>query len=85
MIQIPVTMTGYFDKGKMTKREQFLAEMEQVMPWQSLYALIEPHYPKRNAAGGRPPRVLVKHYRPGDSDTDGPSWLTLIGHAKDSL
>ena len=30
-------------------------------------------------------RVLVKHYRPGSSGTDGPSWLTFIGHAKDSL
>src|SRR6202521_5698716 len=30
-------------------------------------------------------RVLAKHYRPGDSGTDGPSWLTFIGHAKDSL
>jgi putative transposase len=30
-------------------------------------------------------RVLAKHYRPGDCGTDGPSWLTFIGHAKDSL
>ena len=30
-------------------------------------------------------RVLAKHYRPGDSDTDCPSWLTFIGNAKDSL
>ena len=30
-------------------------------------------------------RVLAKHYHPGDSDTDGPSWLSFIGHAKDSL
>jgi putative transposase len=30
-------------------------------------------------------RVLAKHYRPGDSGTDGPSWLTFIGHVKDSL
>ena len=30
-------------------------------------------------------RVLAKHYRPGDSGTDGPSWLTFIGHFKDSL
>ena len=29
--------------------------------------------------------MLAKHYRPGDSGTDGPSWLTFIGHAKDSL
>jgi hypothetical protein len=30
-------------------------------------------------------RVLAKHYRPGDSGTNGPSWLTFIGHFKDSL
>jgi len=30
-------------------------------------------------------RVLAKHYRPGDCGTNGPSWLTFIGHVKDSL
>ena len=30
-------------------------------------------------------RVLAKHYRPGDSGNDGPSWLTLIGQMKDRL
>ena len=30
-------------------------------------------------------RVLAKHHNPGESNTDGPSWLSLIGHAKDSL
>jgi putative transposase len=30
-------------------------------------------------------RVLMKHYRPGDSGTNGPSWLTFIGHMKDAL
>ena len=30
-------------------------------------------------------RVLAKHYHPGNSQTNGPSWLTFIGHAKDSL
>ena len=29
-------------------------------------------------------RVLAKHYQPGDSGTNGPSWLTFIGHVKDS-
>jgi hypothetical protein len=29
-------------------------------------------------------RVLANHYRPGDSGTDGPSWLTFIAHAKGS-
>ena len=30
-------------------------------------------------------RVLAKHYRPGNSGTTGPSWLTFIAQAKDSL
>jgi putative transposase len=29
-------------------------------------------------------RVLAAHYRPG-SGVDGPSWLSFLGHAKDSL
>ena len=30
-------------------------------------------------------RVLEKHYRPGPDSGHGPSWLTFIGHLKDSL
>lgn len=30
-------------------------------------------------------RVLVKHYQPEPGGGTGPSWLTVIGHAKDSL
>ena len=29
-------------------------------------------------------RVLAKHFRPGAGDA-GPSWLSFIGHSKDSL
>ncbi len=29
-------------------------------------------------------RILVSHYRPGQ-DSGGPSWLTFLGHLKDSL
>src|SRR5215472_2505971 len=29
-------------------------------------------------------RILSVHYRP-DADSGGPSWLTLLGHTKDSL
>ncbi len=41
----------YAGKRKQNRRERFLAEMEQVVPWRGLMALIEPHYPK--AGGGR--------------------------------
>lgn len=63
MEQMPLTMTGYFDKGKKTRREQFLAEMDRVVPWGRLCALIEPHYPKANKAGGRPPIPLERMLR----------------------
>lgn len=63
MKQISMSMTGYFDKGKKTRRERFLAEMEQVVPWARLCGLIEPHYPKGSAAGGRPPLPLERMLR----------------------
>ncbi|MBI3918499.1 MAG: IS5 family transposase [Betaproteobacteria bacterium] len=63
MEQGSLSMTGYFDKGKKTRREQFLAEMERVVPWARLCALIEPHYPKGSRAGGRPPLPLERMFR----------------------
>ena len=48
-------------KGKVTRRERFLAEMDQVIPWKRLIALIEPHYPK--AGKGRRPLGLEKMLR----------------------
>lgn len=48
-------------KGKTTRRERFLAEMNAVIPWTRLTALIEPHYPK--AGDGRPPMPLERMLR----------------------
>jgi IS5 family transposase len=48
-------------KGKVTRRERFLAEMDAVIPWARLLALIEPHYPK--AGRGRQPVGLEKMLR----------------------
>ena len=45
-------------KKKQTRRELFLAEMDAVVPWTRLLALIEPHYPKAGRKGGRPPMLL---------------------------
>ncbi len=46
----------YAGKRKKTRREVFLEEMEQVVPWKALLKIIEPHYP---AAGrGRRPYPL---------------------------
>src|SRR5438132_7729459 len=46
-------MTGFEQYRKKTRREVFLEEMEQVVPWRELGALVEPHYPK--PGNGRPP------------------------------
>jgi IS5 family transposase len=48
-------------KGKVTRRERFLAEMDAVIPWATLGRLIEPHYPK--AGRGRQPLGLEKMLR----------------------
>jgi len=63
MKQASLSMTGYFDKGKRTRREVFLAEMERVVPWARLLALIEPHYPKGSPGGGRPPLPMERMFR----------------------
>ena len=44
-------------RRKRTRREIFLSEMEQVMPWTALLALIEPHYPKSGGPGRQPYRL----------------------------
>jgi putative transposase len=30
-------------------------------------------------------RILAKHYKPRPGNSQGPSWLSLLGHSKDSL
>src|SRR5260370_40862734 len=52
---------AWSQKGKVTRREQFLAEMDRVIPWKQLLAVIEPHYPK--AGQGRQPLGLEKMLR----------------------
>src|SRR5260370_37597542 len=46
-------MTGFEQYTKKTRRAIFLEEMEQVVPWRELCALVEPCYPK--PGNGRPP------------------------------
>jgi IS5 family transposase len=47
---------AWTQKRKQTRRERFLAEMDQVIPWKRLIALIEPHY--KNPGRGRQPMGL---------------------------
>ena len=51
--QITLAGTGFEKYTKMTRRAQFLAEMDRVVPWRELCARIEPVYPK--PGNGRPP------------------------------
>ncbi|MCQ4254686.1 IS5 family transposase [Pseudomonas stutzeri] len=53
--------TEYAGKRKQTRNELFLIEMDQVVPWKGLIALIEPHYPK--GEGGRPSYPLLAMLR----------------------
>src|SRR5690349_9513520 len=53
MKQLTLATAGFDRYAKTTRRAAFLAEMERVVPWSALCALIEPFYPK--PGNGRPP------------------------------
>ena len=57
MKQMSFADAEYAGKRKQTRRERFLIEMDQVVPWKGLITLIEPHYPK--GEGGRPAYPLM--------------------------
>lgn len=49
------SLTDGFEKfRKTTRKEQFLHEMDRIMPWSELAAAVEPHYPRPEGAGRRP-------------------------------
>ena len=56
MSQLTFGDAEYTGKRKTTRREVFLSEMDQVVPWKSLLSLIEPFYPL--AGRGRQPYPL---------------------------
>lgn len=59
MKQLTFASASYSAKKKITKREAFLAEMDQVVSWERLLKVIEPHYPKTSKGAGRPPMPLA--------------------------
>ncbi|SFP06385.1 IS5 family transposase [Pseudomonas borbori] len=61
MKQMTFADAEYAGKRKQTRKELFLIEMGQVVPWKGLIALIEPHYPK--GEGGRPAYPLMAMLR----------------------
>ena len=52
---------GFEKHNRATRKAEFLARMERLMPWSAFCALIEPHYPK--AGNGRPPVGLERMLR----------------------
>ena len=58
MKQLSLGDGGFEKYGKTTRRAQFLSEMDRVVPWSALCAVVEPHYPKGSASAGRPPLSL---------------------------
>jgi IS5 family transposase len=52
---------GFEKHNRATRKAEFLARMESLMPWAEICALIEPYYPK--AGNGRPPVGLERMLR----------------------
>ena len=79
MKQCSLDVEGFKRYHKATRREVFLTEMNRVVQWTALCALVEPAYPKAGARGGHPhvglermPRLYflahharVRRHRPG--------------------
>lgn len=65
MRQPTLSDNGFEKFRKKTRKEQFLAEMEVIIPWHDLTQAIEPFYPQPEAAGRRPigiERMLRIHF-----------------------
>jgi len=65
MKQQSLEATGFEKYRKKTRKEQFLDEMEQIIPWKELCEVIEPYYPKPQGAGRKPiglERMLRIHF-----------------------
>ena len=61
MHSISFSDTEYGMRRRVTKREEFLQIMDEIIPWEEWIAYIEPHYPKGER--GRPPLGIEKMLR----------------------
>ena len=61
MRQLTLASVSFDKHDKQTRRAKFLAEMDQVVRWRQLCALIEPFYPR--SGNGRPPVGLERMLR----------------------
>ena len=55
--------TGFEKYGKTTRRAQFLAEMDKIIPWPELAAAVQTVYPKISENGGGPPIPVERMLR----------------------
>ena len=64
MRQLTLASANFDKHSKQTPRAKFLAEMDEIVPWRELCAVVEPFYPR--AGNGRPPigleRMLRLHF-----------------------
>ena len=64
MKQTSFAQAEFAAKKKKTRRERFLAEMEQVVPWSRLLKALSPYYyPDSRGKRGRPPIPLKRILR----------------------
>jgi transposase, IS5 family len=63
MKQTTFASAAWDKKGKVTRRERFLREMDAVIPWKHLNGLIEPHYPRAgNGTQPMPQEQMLRIY-----------------------
>jgi IS5 family transposase len=65
MKQRRLEASGFEKYRKKTRKEQFLDEMEQIIPWKELCGVIAPYYPNPQGAGRKPiglERMLRIHF-----------------------
>jgi IS5 family transposase len=65
MRQTSLAEGSFVKYKKVTRKEQFLNQMDQIIPWKELSKAIEPHYPKPKGSGRRPvgiERMLRIHF-----------------------
>ena len=66
MKQQSLETSGFEKYRKKTRKEIFLEQMNEIIPWTTLCKIIEPFYPKASTLGGRPAigieRMLRIHF-----------------------
>lgn len=59
--QMSFTEMEYSQRQRTTKRDSFLKEMDELIPWEECAAMIAPYYP--SGSRGRPPREIEQMLR----------------------